>query len=66
MKRRTSILTVVAACMSFNCVPAVSMYSVEKQLDKSLRIELYKQCKADKRNGCHFWSFENAVVYRFL
>lgn len=38
--------------------------SFVQDVDKQKRMELYKQCKAAKRNNCHTESFKQSIIWR--
>jgi hypothetical protein len=55
------IVISTALLTTFMASTATTDFKYKKVVDKELRSQYYRECKLDKRSGCHMHSFNKAV-----
>ncbi len=54
-------LILVATLSCFTANTATTDFKYKKVVDKELRSQYYRECKLDKGENCHMFSFNKAV-----
>lgn len=60
------IVMSIALLTSFIANTATTDYKYKKVVDKELRSQYYLECKLDKGESCHMFSFNKAVKLEIL